>query len=376
MRIGIDCRMYSSSFTGIGRYTHELVENIIRLNKKLKNPHEIILFFNDPEYKNFNSPALAKTPLTHTKKILVNAKHYSLKEQTHFLKKLNAAKLDLAYFPHFNVPILYRKPYILTIHDLTLNLFPGRKMTKIHHRIAYHLTINNATKRAKKIIAVSNNTKKDIQKYLKTPASKIEVIYNGVSKNFRPLKSSKTNSPFLLYTGVWRNHKNLVNLIKAFQIIHTNHPELNLVITGRPDPNYPEVKQTVKDLELQKSVVFPGLVPEKELLHLYNAAEIFVFPSLYEGFGMPPLEAMACGTPVACSNTSSMPEICGQKNALFFDPKDPDDIAKKITQLYKNKKLQQTLIKNGLKHVKNFSWEDMSRKIFKIMQDNLPRNNV
>ncbi len=352
--------MYSSSFTGIGRYTHELVENIIELNIKLKNPHEIVLFFNQPEYENF-------TARRHTQKILVNAKHYSLKEQTIFLKRLNRAKLDLAYFPHFNVPILYRKPYILTIHDLTLNLFPGRKMTKIHHRIAYHLTINNATKRARKIIAVSNNTKKDIQKYLQIPGSKIEVIYNGVSENFKLLKS-QTKKPFLLYTGVWRDHKNLVNLIKAFSQIQKSNPEISLVITGRPDPHYPEVKEIVKKLRLQKSVIFPGLVSEKELLRLYNTATIFVFPSFYEGFGLPVLEAMSCGTPVACSNTSSLPEICGAKNAIFFDPYNINDIAEKILLIYKDKKLQQTLSKKGLAHVKNFSWKLMSEKIFKIMQ--------
>lgn len=364
MKIGIDCRIYSSRFTGIGRYTHELVDRIIKLNNKLTKPHQLILFFNNPEYGNFHAPK-------NIKKILVNARHYSLAEQFAFLKKLNTQNLDLVHFPHFNVPILYNKPYIVTIHDLTLSLFPGQKMTKWYHRLGYNLTIKNAVKKAKKIIAVSENTKKDLIKLLRVPASKITVIYNGISENFRSQnRSQKTASPFLLYSGVWRSHKNLPRLIQAFKILKTKHSglkNLKLIITGKPDPHYPEVKNTVKKLRLQKNIIFPGLVTEKELLKLYNKASIFVFPSLYEGFGLPPLEAMACGTPVAASNSSSIPEICGTKNAIFFNPHDTNDIAKKLYLLYKNKDLQKKLVKNGLTHAAKFSWQTTAQKTFKII---------
>ncbi|MFH1218310.1 MAG: glycosyltransferase, partial [Candidatus Peregrinibacteria bacterium] len=157
MRIGIDCRIYNSSFTGIGRYTQELIRNFAKLNHE----HELILFFNNPAYSKFTPPN------SKVKKVLVNAPHYSFKEQTLFLKKLNSENFDLVHFPHFNVPIFYSKPYIVTIHDLTLTLFPGQKMTRWYHRLAYYLTIKNAVKRAKKIIAVSNNTKQDIITHLK-----------------------------------------------------------------------------------------------------------------------------------------------------------------------------------------------------------------
>ena len=381
MRIGIDCRIYSSRFTGIGRYTHEIVDRIIGLNNKLTKPHQLILFFNNPEYK--NGEAVFRS-LKNVKTILVNAKHYSLAEQFTFLKKLNAQNLDLVHFPHFNVPVLYNKPYIVTIHDLTLSLFPGQKMTKWYHRLGYNLTIKNAVKKAKKIIAVSENTKKDLIKLLNVPASKIKVIYNGISENFYQKRPQKTAllrrvwvSPFLLYTGVWRSHKNLPRLIEAFKILKTKHSDLKnlkLIITGKPDPHYPEVKNTVVKLHLQKDVIFPGLVPEKELLKLYNNASIFVFPSLYEGFGLPPLEAMACGTPVAASNSSSIPEICGTKNAIFFDPHDVNDIAKKLYLLYKNKDLQEKLIKNGLAHAAKFSWQTTAQKTFEIITTCLNRS--
>jgi len=378
MRIGIDCRLFSSNFTGIGRYTHELVDNIIELNRKLKEPHQLVLFFNNPEYHNFKTIA----PI---KKVLVNAKHYSLKEQTRFLRILNKEKLDHVHFPHFNVPILYRRPYTVTIHDLTLSLFPGRKMTKWYHRLAYYFTIKNATKRAKKIISVSKNTKEDIIKYLKRDPGKIEVIYHGINSNFKLIedahKLDKTlhkyhiKKQFLLYAGVWRNHKNLPGLIRAFKMLKEKNIDLQLVITGKSDPNYPEVKNTVKKLDLKNEVIFPGLVEEKELIHLYNAAFIFVFPSLYEGFGLPPLESMRCGTPVVASNTSSVPEVCGEDNALFFDPHNTEDIAEKIETLYKDADLQAELIERGIQHTATFTWEKMAKKTFDVICANHSNNS-
>ena len=365
MKIGIDCRFFSSKFTGIGRYTHELVENFIKLNSQLKNPHELILFFNEPEYKDFHCP-------DHTHKILVNAKHYSIDEQFSFLKKLNAAHLDLVHFPHFNVPVLYSKPYIVTIHDLTLSMFPGQKMTKWYHRVGYNLTIKNAVKKAKKIIAVSENTKKDLIKMLGVSEQKITVIYNGVTPEFKVIPEYKKEkiTPFLLYAGVWRSHKNLPRLIEAFHLLKSKNSELKdlkLIITGKPDPHYPEVKRTVRFLGLENDVKFPGLVSEQELIKLYNQAKIFVFPSLYEGFGLPPLEAMSCGTPVAAADSSSIPEICGANNAVFFDPHDVNSIAETILSLYKNNDLQQKLIKNGLAHAAKFSWETAAKQTWKLI---------
>jgi glycosyltransferase involved in cell wall biosynthesis len=133
--------------------------------------------------------------------------------------------------------------------------------------------------------------------------------------------------------------------------------DLQLVITGKPDPHYPEVQNAVEKFQLQDQVVFPGLVPEKELIHLYNAAFIFVYPSLYEGFGLPPLESMRCGTPVVASNSSSIPEVCGQENALFFNPHDTQQIADQIEKLFKDANLQVELIAKGSQHAAKFTWQ-------------------
>jgi glycosyltransferase involved in cell wall biosynthesis len=365
MKIGIDCRIYSSKFTGIGRCTYELVKHLIRINNELENPNQLVLFFNNPEFNDFLPPP-------NTKKILVNAKHYSFKEQFTFNKIIKRENLDLMHFPHFNVPIFYRRPYTVTIHDLTLTLFPGRKMNRWYHRLAYNLTIKNAVKKAKKVIAVSENTKKDIIKYLHIPEEKIKVIHNGVGQEFTliqqtelfqpTLKKHQIKKQFLLYTGVWREHKNLHRLVKAFSLLREKyHLDLQLVITGKEDPLYPEVKKAVKQFALEDEVIFTGMVDEKELIYLYNAAIIYVFPSLYEGFGLPPLESMKCGTPVAASKVSSIPEVCGD-NAVFFDPYDTEQMAEKIAFLYKNIDLQIELVENGLKHANKFSWEDSVKK--------------
>ena len=369
MRIGIDCRIFSSNFTGIGRYAHELVKELIRINDQHKRKHEFVLFFNQPEYSKYEPPNLS------VKKVLVNAKHYSLKEQTKFPRILKRENCDIIHFPHFNVPILYRRPYIVTIHDLTLSLFPGHKMTKWFHRLAYHLTIKNATKTAKKVIAVSQNTKQDIMNHLNIPEEKIEVIYNGISDKFtliqdpsiteKTLEKHKITKQFLLYTGVWRSHKNLPRLIEAFALLrHEKNLNLQLVITGKPDPHYPEVKETTKALNLENDIIFTGLVEENELIHLYNAAHIYVFPSLYEGFGFPPLESMKCGTPVVASNRSSIPEVCGEENAIFFDPESSQDIADKIEILFKDVDLQAELIEKGFAHALQFSWEKMGYRTY------------
>jgi glycosyltransferase involved in cell wall biosynthesis len=374
MRIGIDCRMYSSHFTGIGRYVYELVENLQDLDRE----NEYFLFFNDPEFTNFQ----ARNPNFH--KELANAPHYSLAEQTSFNKQLRLYELDLMHFTHFNAPILYRRPSVVTIHDLTLHFFPGKKMTSLLHRLAYTLTIRSSVRKARRIIAVSRATGGDIEQILKVPLSKIQVIYEGINSSFRPLPDraqidstlSRYNitRPFLLYTGVWRDHKNIQGLLRAFQILSARL-DLQLVITGRKDNIYAdEVFSLARELGLMPAhqapqepsrVIFPGLVSEQELVELLNAARAYVFPSFYEGFGLPPLEAMQCGTPAAVSNTSCIPEVCG-KNAVYFDPYSPSDMAASIEKLLTDPELYQSMVKSGLEHVKKFSWEKMARETHQL----------
>jgi len=372
-KIGIDCRMYSSKFTGIGRYVYELTKNLAHIDKK----NTYVLFFNDPEYDNYAPPS------KNIKKIKVNAAHYSLKEQTRFNRILKKEKLDLMHFTHFNAPIFYNAPSIVTIHDLTLSLYPGKKKTSFLHRMVYNIVINSIAQKARTIIAPSNNTKSDIIEILKVPEDKIKVLYEGVNSSFRqihdetyPLALKEKYSispPYLLYTGVWRTHKNLINLIKAFHILKTEYKYPgNLVITGRKDPAYskPIINQT-HSLNLDSNIIFTGMVDELDLISIYNGAQVYVFPSLYEGFGLSPLEAMQCGTPVVASNASCIPEICGKESAIYFDPLNPKDMADKIFQVISSDSLQQKLIKNGLERIKIFSWKKMAQKTLDVYKKSL-----
>lgn len=371
MRIGIDARMYSAEFTGIGRYVYELTKALAEIDSK----NEYVLFMNQPEFAKFEAPNKRFS------KVLVNAKHYTVKEQTTYYRALRKAKLDLMHFTHFNAPILYRKPSIVTIHDLTLSFFPGKKMNSAFYRMAYNSVLKSAVKHAKRVIAVSENTKTDLIEITETPSPKIEVIYEGVCEHFGPrgdkekiedvLRKYSISKDFLLYTGVWRGHKNLVNLIKSFAMLREG-PEgfdLSLVITGEEDPYYPEVKRTVNELGLEHHVIYTGMVPEAELVALYQAAKVYVFPSLYEGFGLPPLEAMRCGTPVVASKTSCIPEICGEANALFFDPYDPEDMANSVRKVLLDDTLRKELRECGLKHSLKFSWGDMAEKTLRVYED-------
>lgn len=369
MRIGIDCRMYSSRFTGIGRYTYELVRHLADLDKK----NDYILFFNKPEFGEFTPPG------KNFQKVLANARHYSLAEQTRFLRHIKKAKLDLMHFTHFNAPIFYKKPSIVTIHDLTLSFFPGNKMRSPIHRAGYHLTLRAATKNAKKIIAVSEYTKKDLEKLLQINPEKIKVIYEAVNDDFEKmedqkkiaetLKRYKITKQYLLYTGVWRNHKNLVNLVKAFARLRNHYNiDIDLVITGKEDPKYPEVREQIAQSGIAEFVKTTGLVDEQDLLALYSGARGYVLPSLYEGFGLSPLEAMKCEIPVAVSKASCLPEICGEENALYFDPYDPNDIAEKLATLCTNEETRKKLIENGTAHAKKFSWRKMARETLKLYE--------
>jgi len=370
MRIGIDARMYSSAFTGIGRYVYELVKHLIEIDKK----NEYVLFMNRPQFDEF------KVPNKRVTKVLVKARHYSFAEQTRYLRKLWGKRLDIMHFTHFNAPMLYRGKSVVTIHDLTLSFFPGKKMNSWKHRKAYELVLNRSVKHAAKIIAVSKHTKEDLLNVTGIDSSKVEVIYEGVDEQFKPrpdkeairdlIKKYGISRDYLLYAGVWRSHKNVVNLIKAFALLKEDASfEPQLVITGTEDPHYPEVKRTVKELGLEHDVIFPGLVPEDELVALFQAAHVYAFPSLYEGFGLPPLEAMRCGTPVAASSSSCIPEICGEDNALFFDPLDPEDMANTIRKLWIDEELRKNLRERGLRHSKKFDWKKMAEETLKVYEE-------
>lgn len=371
-KIGLDARPYN--WTGIGRYLRNLIDQLLVIDQE----NEYVLFLEkDAAEQVPDSPKV--------KKVIVDIPHYSWKEQTSMPRVIQKEDCDLVHFPHFNMPITYKDPFIVTIHDLTLSFFPGQKMTSFLHRTGYQATIKHACKKAKRIIAVSKNTAKDIENLMKVDQSKIDIIYEAVEfdkyhnrhseEGIVEMKSRfNLKKPYLLYVGVWRSHKNILGMLSAFRKILDRGIDCNLVITGKPDPHYPEVKNKIKELKLENRVIFPGFVPDEDLPLMYAGADLFVWPSFYEGFGLPPLEAMASGTPVISSNTSAMPEILG-KAAEFFDPYDDEEIALAMERVLRDRGHREQLKEKGLLHVKQFQWKKMAEETLKVYQKELGRLN-
>jgi len=366
MRIGIDARMYGPGFTGIGRYTYELIRHLALLD--LVN--EYVVFLRKEAFDSFVPPN------SRFSKVLADFPHYSLAEQMSFLRVLNREHLDLMHFCHFNAPLFYHRPSVVTIHDLTLSFFPGKKMNSWFRRFAYQWVLKTVTRKARKIIAVSQNTQKDLEDLFHIPKSTISVIYNGVDPAFAtPSNLNRATvaeqfglrKPYFLYTGVWRDHKNVVGLIHAFHgLWKEGGGQYQLAITGRPNPSYPEIPETIKALGLESEIRLTGLVTDEELKALYQHALAYVFPSFYEGFGFPPLEAMMCGIPVAASNTSSTPEVCGEGNALFFSPYNIPEMQQALDRIAHDGALRSQLIENGRAHARKFDWGKMASAVLGV----------
>ena len=406
--IGIDARMYGEAQTGIGTYIKYLIGNLLALD--YLNQYVIFLF--PSEVKNFKFQiSNFKNKVKNFKIVEVNSHWYGWKEQLVLPWQMIKEGVDLMHFPHFNMPILYPGKFVVTIHDLTPKFFPGHKIGKYwHRRKAFDFVFSSALKRSEKIIAVSNYTKNEILKYYDITEEKIKVIYEGVKLNFQFLPTGsrvldrigtisnfqfhdlkqkyKITKPFIFYTGVWRDHKNLVGLIKAFNIL-TKKYKLNyqLVLGGKEDSYYPEVRQTWEKLGLKVNnlnnqqfnhktikpffdydIICPGFIPENELPLFYQAADLFILPSFSEGFGLVGVEAMGFRLPVAASRVTSLPEVFGEA-ALYFDPIDIEDMAKKMRQVLSSEELKEKLISKGSERIKRYSWERTAEETLKIYEE-------
>ncbi len=364
MHLLIDARLFSSTF-GIGRYTFELVQQFITLRPNWT----FTLLISDAEKAKHSFPKNVTC-------ISANEPIYSIAEQTSFWKKIQSIKADLTWFPHFSLPILYTKPFVASVHDMTLSKFPGKKKASLLHRIAYQITIKNALFRSKHIFTVSENTKKDIVEMEHIKPEKITVAHNAVGEEFFNYTSPEEDilsalgvkKPFFFYAGNWREHKNVLGLIQGFhQFLQATESDMQLVVSGKPDPLYPEFLKYRAEHNLENQVLIPGLVPENQLMELYKKAKAFVFPSFYEGFGLPPLEAMAMGTPVIASNSSCIPEVCGDA-ALYFDPYNPSAIAQQMQKIQEDELLRKELSEKGILQAKKYSWETAAKTLLETME--------
>ncbi len=368
MKIGIDARFYGPQGKGLGRYTQKLISYLQKIDKqneyfiflRRENWHEY-----EPSCKNF-------------KKILADYRWYTLKEQILWPLKLHSLQLDLMHFTHFNVPIFYFGKFIVTIHDLILTKYPTQRATTLGpflyfiKHFSYELVIKMAIKRAGQIIAVSEYTKQDIIKHFRAPAEKIKVTYEAVDPpaetqvgSIEKLATLGISGVYLLYVGNAYPHKNIEGLLKAFSWLVARNSDLKLVLVGKDDYFFTRLKNLVKSMNLQDKVVFPGYVDDNLLAALYQRATVFVFPSFYEGFGLPPLEAMSYGLPVVSSNSSCLPEVLGDA-ALYFNPYDIKDMAGKISSLLADKEKAKELVQKGYHRLQDFSWQKMAQATLEL----------
>lgn len=285
------------------------------------------------------------------------------------LKALRTVK-GLLHLPnqHFGRFALFLKtPFVITVHDVARFRFRLAEETP-SERIGLWLD-KKGIKGASLIIAVSQFTKRDLIELLKVPPDKVAVVYNGINHRvFYPREKKPLGSPYLIYAGSERPRKNLGRLLEAFAKLKREFPELKLVKVGEGgrDPRFRQATLAkVKELGLEGEVNFVGHLRDDELAEYYSGALCMVYPSLYEGFGFPPLEAMACGCPVAVSRATSIPEVVGDAG-LLFDPCNVEEMAEAIKRIITDEELRKKLIERGLERSKKFTWQRTAEKTWQL----------
>jgi glycosyltransferase involved in cell wall biosynthesis len=301
-----------------------------------------------------------------------------------FRRILQRHNCDLLHVPHtFKTPRFAPCPYVVTVHDLLGFLYKDPKQTPMQSRIRFELA-KHAVRGASRILAVSNSTKADVQRFFGVRPERIEVAYNAIDERFQEGHANEAdrqfiaeryqvNYPFLLYAGNIKPHKNVVRVIEAFSALKAElkktgqYPDLKLIIIGDEVSSHPDLRRTVIRSGVQNDVRFLGFVPVETLRIFYDVAKVFVFPSLYEGFGLPPLEAMAHGTPVVTSNVSSLPEVVGDA-AVMVHPENVFEIMHAIHRVLLDQRLRDELKVRGYMQATKYSWERTARVILAVYE--------
>jgi glycosyltransferase involved in cell wall biosynthesis len=304
--------------------------------------------------------------------------HYSVAEQIRIPLAIRPARVDLFHAPHYVVPRLLPCPYVVTIHDCIHLRFPQYLPNRLASFYAKTM-MQMAAQGARRVLTVSYASKQDILYYLRIPDDRVEVIYNAPDEHItappppedlaRTRDRYQLTAPFILYTGNIKPHKNLDRLIEAYAELRSRGVEgYKLLIIGDEVSKYANLRRLVHKFQLHQHVRFLGFVSDVTLASLYRLATVFVFPSLYEGFGLPPLEAMTAGAPVITSNVSSLPEVVGDA-ALLIDPNDSHSIADALARVLCDSSLRADLIRRGLARAQEFSWERSAARVHEVYRE-------
>jgi glycosyltransferase involved in cell wall biosynthesis len=366
VKIAIDIRRMNEF--GVGTYTRNIIRALARLDREnqyfLLGPAEKVTEIGDlPE--NFKSVAVLGPD--------------TLRGYMQFHAAVGRLGCDLVHVPHlFWLPRDLPCPYVLTVHDMLDHMYRARSVSGLKSSVHFYLT-RRVVRNAARIFAVSRFTKSEVEKLFAIHPSRIEVIYNAIDHRFLSGHASDADRlflaeryqvtyPFLLYAGRISPHKNLVRIIEAFSALkaeltkHDLYPDLKLIIIGDELSKHPDLRRTVVRGGVQNDVRFLGFVPIEVLRIFYDAAKVFVFPSLYEGFGLPPLEAMAHGTPVLTSNTSSIPEVVGSA-AVMVNPENVFEMMRALQRVLLDQPLRERLRQRGYEQVTKFSWDASAAKV-------------
>lgn len=365
MRIAIDARKLHDY--GIGTY----IRNLLRQLARIDTTTEYVLLCRGDDVASLAGLG------ANFRAVPVDSRPYSVGEQFRVPMCLRREAVDLFHAPHYVLPPLSRRRSIVTIHDCIHLMFPQY----LPSRAAYYYArtfLWNAARQADRILTVSHASKRDILRFLRVPEERVTVIYNAIDERFwveppadevaRVRERYQLERPFVLYAGNIKPHKNLERLIDAFHQVRLRGHDLTLLIIGDEISKYTTLRRAVHRYQLHKYVRFFGFVPDQTLAILYRLAGVFVFPSLYEGFGLPPLEAMASGTPVITSNVSSLPEVVGDA-AILIDPYDAGAIADALCRVSEDADLRADLSARGLARAREFSWERSVRQIHDIYDE-------
>ncbi len=360
---------------GVGTYIRNVVRTLARLDRDSKyfligSPAKVAEF--GPLPSNFHAVALGRGDDT-------------LKGNLDFRAIVKRLGCNVVHIPHlFWIPRGLSCPYVLTVLDLLEHMYGSRNASSLRRNLHFHLT-RRVLRRAARVIAVSQFTRNEIEKLLNIADERIEVVYNAIDERFlrghateadRELIAQRyqVNYPFILYAGAIRPHKNLVRIIEAFSALKSElekerqFPDLKLIIIGDDLSSHPRLRRTVVRSGVQNDVRFLGFVPIEVLRIFYDVAKIFVFPSLYEGFGLPPLEAMAHGTPVVTSNTSSLPEVAGNA-ALLVNPENVFEIQRGLQRALLDPVLRAQMKQRGYEQAQRFSWTTSVSRILEIYRE-------
>ncbi len=364
MLVALDIRRISDF--GVGTYVRNLVNHLARIDRE----NQYLLIGQE------NHLAELETLPENFRLLAYPHKVESIATHLHLPFLLRHYGVDVLHMPYFYAPAMILGPLIITVHDLTSIL--GRTVNLQRGKGKEYWFARRALNRASRVIAVSQATRRELCRAFNLPESKIKVVYNALDERLtrdheppdqdRVLERYQVNYPYLLYAGNIRPQKNLPRLIEAFAVVKAelaNDPRLanlKLIVIGDELTKHPELRRTVTQTRLRQDVRFLGFVPYQILRVFYRRAEAFVFPSLQEGFGLPPLEAMAHGTPVVTSNVSSLPEVVGQA-AVQVNPENVFEIARGIRQVLLDETTRRQVISLGFEQIKRFSWERAAERV-------------